>query len=233
MKALLIRVGIDSVYGNWNAPVNCNTREFVYVPIPEYKRIHPGFERPYREFCIHCKKMGVHIPEQLLRYESTHLDPDFNNLTYGDEGSRGEPLWDLEDGDLLAFYVALLPIKPCEHRLIYALIGLYVVDKVIPAGEIRKQDWDRNAHTRRTFTRRDIVVFAKPEVSGRLERCIPIGEFRSNAYRVKTETLDEWGGLAVKDGYIQRSARLPRFSNPTKFYEWFKRQNIGLVARNN
>ena len=41
------------------------------------------------------------------------------------------------------------------------------------------------------------------------------------------------GGLSVKDGYIQRSAKPPIFLKPERFYRWFKQQNIGLVQRNN
>ena len=33
--ALLVRVGIDSSYGGWNAPVNPYSLEFAYVSIPE------------------------------------------------------------------------------------------------------------------------------------------------------------------------------------------------------
>ena len=39
--------------------------------------------------------------------------------------------------------------------------------------------------------------------------------------------------LAVPDGYIQRSATLPRFLNPKRFRRWFQRQNIALIMRNN
>jgi len=35
MKAILVRVGIDCVYGGWNAPMNPETNEFIYVPINE------------------------------------------------------------------------------------------------------------------------------------------------------------------------------------------------------
>ena len=35
MKGILVRVGIDSSYGHWNAPVDPNTLNYVYVPIPE------------------------------------------------------------------------------------------------------------------------------------------------------------------------------------------------------
>jgi hypothetical protein len=76
-------------------------------------------------------------------------------------------------------------------------------------------------------------VRAKPAVSGRLRRCIPSGEFRDRAYRVRSELLKAWGGLDISDGYIQRSARLPAFRNAAKFYRWFLAQKPELIQGNN
>jgi hypothetical protein len=46
-----------------------------------------------------------------------HLDPDFQNLTYGDRGDRrGKEISQLKEGDFLAFYAGLRPIKKCEHK---------------------------------------------------------------------------------------------------------------------
>lgn len=242
MKALLVRVGIDSSTksGGWNAPVNTDTGEFAYVPIPEdeskgEKKIRYGYETSYEQFKAPCQKFDRKLPPKLYD-KYAHLDPDFSHLTYGDEGNRGKPVWGLKNGDIVAFYAGLESIKSKQHKpreSIYALIGLYVVDKVSPALKIPEEHWHRNAHTRRNPDKTDIVVFAKSGLSGRLERCIPIGEFRDKAYRVTHELLDKWGGLSVKNGWIQRSAKLPCFHDPERFYEWFKKQNIGLVASNN
>ena len=43
-RGFLLRVGIDSDYGGWNGPVDPETGDFVYVPIPEDARVvkdHP------------------------------------------------------------------------------------------------------------------------------------------------------------------------------------------------
>ena len=236
MKALLVRVGIDSTSGEWNVPVNPHTCEFAYVPIPEdgKKKVRLGYEKSYEQFVHSCQKFNENMPAGLLNENTyAHLDPDFLNLTYGDENMRGKPVWELEENDIIVFYSGLRSTEP-DQKLIYALIGLYVVDKVIPAEKISEKDWDKNAHTRRYYDKDDIIVFAKPEPeSGRLERCIPIGERRSKAYRVTCELLREWGGLGVKNGFIQRSGTLPWFCNPEKFYQWFRNQNINLVASNN
>ena len=115
------------------------------------------------------------------------------------------------------------------------LIGIYIVDEFVPADNIPTDRWRENAHTRRKLIigASDIVVLVKKLISGRLEKCIPIGEWRSRAYRVKNELLEEWGGLSVKDGYIQRSAVPPSFLNPTKFYQWFLNQGVKLIQENN
>ena len=77
------------------------------------------------------------------------------------------------------------------------------------------------------------MVRAKPGVSGRLIRCLPIGELRARFYRVRNDLLDTWGGLDIKDGFIHRNVRLPAFLDTEKFYRWFLAQKPKLVAENN
>jgi hypothetical protein len=244
MKGILVRAGIDHSYGQWNAPVDSESHRFVYVPIPENQKFHPGLERPYRELMrdlnVFCSKQGCDLnhdlkfPSGLLK-GNMHLDPDFKNLTYGDRGDRrGKEISQLKEEDFLAFYAGLRPIKKCEHKLIYALIGFYIVEEVIPIYDVPMERWDKNAHTRRfNHNKAEIVVRAKKGLSGRLEKCMPIGEWRDRAYRVRRDLLDDWGGLTVNNGYIQRSAVPPSFLDAKRFYEWFLRQDIKLIARNN
>lgn len=245
-KAILVRVGVDHSYGNWNAPADPDSGQFVYVPIPEKQgtRFHPRCERRYRELVPSLDRfteaMGdgpmsnLSLPSHLLG-RSMHLDPDFEYLTYGDVGDRrGSHIRELKEDDLLVFYAGLRPCKACEHKLIYALVGLYVVDEVIHINQVPKYRWKENAHTRKLKRgASDIVVRAKPGVSGRSRAFIPIGEYRNRAYRVRTDLLKAWGGLSVNDGYIQRSARPPRFLEPVRFQRWFEKQNAALIAANN
>jgi hypothetical protein len=108
------------------------------------------------------------------------------------------------------------------------------VDAVVSVADIPEGRWSENAHTRKArHASGDIVVRARPGVSGRLQRCIPIGEHRDRAYRVRRDVLEAWGGLSVEDGYIQRSARPPTFVNPRRFYDWFQHKDIPLAAANN
>ncbi len=235
MRALLVRVGADKtkVGGGWNGPVNPKTWEFVYVPILETHRQYRRMRRTYRLVVPALIRFGWKLPARLQR-RTVHLDPDFAELTYGDSGERAKQIQQkLRSGDLIVFYAGLRT-EPPRRRLVYALIGIYVIASVRPADEIPKCEWDRNAHTRR-FQRprkQEVIVMGKPRLSGRLKRCIPIGSFRRKAYRVMPALIRTWGGLTVKGGYLQRSARLPEFRNAGRFYAWFKRQGVRLVRHN-
>ena len=230
MKGLLVRVGIDSTDGHWNAPVNAKTGEFVYVTITEVKRGRLGLDRFFDEFVPALSRFHMQLPDR-LKTLPTHLDPDFSTLTYGDQGRRARQIAQLESGDLLAFFASLRDVS--SGSLVYTLIGLYIIDQILLAHAINRNRWAENAHTRRIPGDSDIVVRARKRISGRLQKCISIGEYRDRAYRVKRELLDAWGGLTVKNGFLQRSARLPSFRDAAKFYEWFKSQNPVIIESNN
>jgi Nucleotide modification associated domain 3 len=245
VKALLVRIGVDQAYGGWNAPVDAEGC-FVYVPIPEERGtlFHAGLERRYSEvlpalqhFCGNhdCHlSVDLRFPQELLELPM-HLDPDFECLTYGDDGGRrGAGMVNMGERDLLVFYGGMRPVHRCEHKLIYALMGMYVVQEVVPVASVPQERWYENAHVRKVMRgKTDIVVRAKPGVSGRFDRCVPIGEWRSGAYRVRQDVLDAWGGLSVKDGFIQRSVVPPSFNNPAQFLDWLQTQTIQLLPRNN
>jgi hypothetical protein len=244
MKGLLVRVGADQSEGggHWNGLVNSRTGEFVYVPIPETGMIYPQFEKPYSLVTPALERFGFSLPDNLAG-NKMHLDPDFSHLSYGDQGQRAaQILAKLGEGDLLVFYAGLRDVHP-QPRLVYAIIGLYVVDRIEKASSVLAALQDANAHTRRVLSpsSTDIVIRAKPAISGRLERCLPIGSFRTPAgqpqknpsYRVESNLLETWGGLSIADGFLQRSARLPDFSDANRFYEWFKKQRVLLLQQNN
>lgn len=246
MRAILVRIGIDQAYGGWNAPVDPLTNEFVYVPIPEGHAApqHRELATTYSTVETALRRFGAErggldpastrLPPHLAG-AATHLDPDFDQLTYGDNGERrGKAITRFEPGDLIVFYAGLRPVTACEHRLLYALVGLYRVASVSRVSEFPQSRWNENAHLRRVNAQpSDVVVHAEPETSGRLRRCIPVGEFRSGAYRVTRDLLEAWGGLSCKDGFIQRSAVPPRFSDTDRFLSWLERTGFELVATNN
>jgi hypothetical protein len=233
MKALLVRVGVDSSCGNWNGPVDSESGEFAYVPIPESYPVRPQLIRPYRELEPSLKKLRSRLPVWLAN-ENMHLDPDFSTLTYGDQGQRAIQISKkLSINDLIVFYASLRDVS--RGILVYALIGLLAVERIKKAKDVPSDEWPLNAHTRRILTQdsTDIVVVGQKKLSGRFSQCIPIGSYRDRAYRVFRELLSAWGGLTVNDGYLQRSARLPEFLDAKSFYSWFQNQKIDLLNSNN
>jgi hypothetical protein len=244
MKAVLVRIAADHSFGKWNGLVS-QSGEFVYVPIPESNGtiFHPNQQRNYQEVLPTLKRFAstthpdfqhfTTLPDHLHR-QTMHLDPDFKHLTYGDDGNRrGREIASMRNGDLIAFYAGLRPTYSCDHKLLYALVGLYVIEEVVPIASVSANRFHENAHTRKIKQGpSDIVVRAQPSLSGRLERCIPIGEFRNRAYRIRHDILNEWGGLSVRDGYVQRSAVPPKFLKAARFYDWFLRQNVPLLRSN-
>ena len=234
MNGLLVRVGIDSAdnESKWIAPTRTATREFAYVTIKETKQLRDGMARYYNEFAPIVAKFGRELPKQ-LHGTPTHLDPDFDCFTYGDQGERGRCIAKLERGDFLAFFASLEPVDAPRRPLVYALIGFYSIENLVSALSVPAARWSENAHTRRLPKEDEIVVWARPGVSGRLRHYLPIGELRNGCYRVKKDLLEMWGGLDVREGYIQRSGHLPAFLDADRFYRWFLDQSPELIAANN
>jgi Nucleotide modification associated domain 3 len=236
VNGLLVRVGADLSEGggHWNGPVDVRSGKFVYVSIPETRPVHAGMEKPYNSLAPALSTFGISLPPHLCARQM-HLDPDFQHLTYGDQRERAKQLRaNLSADDLIVFYAGLRDIHD-RARLVYAIIGLLVVKDFILATSVRARSRHMNAHSRRILSpdAQDLVVLGRAGVSGRLESCLPIGEWRDAAYRVRRDLLDEWGGLSVTDGYLQRSARLPRFLDPPRFHRWLSSTNPVLVQRNN
>ena len=244
MRGILLRVGIDQAFGGCHAPVDPDTREFVYLPIPEdLKRFKPGVETTYDDFISPMKRFAeervtkseIAFPTNLIG-TGCHLDPDFNHLTYGDQPTgRGRRVASLNQGDFVAFFAGLNPVRQCDQKLIYALIGIYFVKELKRVRELDKTESGRDAHSRRRGENGDdVVVMADSDRSGRFEICIPIGTYRDRAYRVRKDLLAKWNGLDVKDGFIQRSVNPPSFQDPDAFLAWLETQDRGaLMHRNN
>ena len=76
---LLVRVGIDSACGRWNAPSDFDSRSFAYVPIPESKKQRSWLSTGYHEFTKSVHLLSNSLPVALQR-EPAHLDPDFRYL---------------------------------------------------------------------------------------------------------------------------------------------------------
>jgi hypothetical protein len=235
MQGLLVRVAADQSRGGggWNGPIDTSSGDFVYAAIPETRPVHSGLNTPYIGICSALSRLHFSVPTRLIGTDM-HLDPDFTYLTYGDQGKKAKQILSkLGPDDFLAFYAGLQDIR-CK-RLFYALIGLFIIQDIVSAVSVPQSQWHTNAHTRRILPpdAQDIVVHGRADVSGRLEQCIEIGDYRQGAYRVFQELLSAWGGLNVKNGYLQRSRQLPEFLDGKRFYTWFCAQNPVLIKQNN
>jgi hypothetical protein len=113
VTGLLIRIGIDGTpqYVGWKAPVDMETRRFIFVPIKDApynnddyieggRRIYGEEVLPeLRNFAIDCgspKNPCFSLPTR-LQQQPMHLDPDFLQSTYGDDAIRGrklEKIWE-------------------------------------------------------------------------------------------------------------------------------------------
>jgi hypothetical protein len=65
MKGLLVRVGIDSTDGCWNAPMRLASEEFVYVTITDPKPLRDGMARRLDELIPVAKRFGEQLPPPL------------------------------------------------------------------------------------------------------------------------------------------------------------------------
>jgi hypothetical protein len=231
-RGLLVRVGIDSSCGEWNAPCDIQSGSFAYVPIPESKEQHASLATHYDEFKKSAGRLNAVFPTS-LQSQAAHLDPDFHYLTYGDQGQRAARIRTIvseSENSFLVFYVSLRDVQ--TSALVYAIIGFYWVGELVAASAVTESRWRENAHTRRKENCGDILVRAVPNKSGKLDKFIPIGHYRDRAYRIDRPILNAWGDLDVQDGYVQRSAFLPEFKNPIRFLDWFSQQNPTLLAQN-
>jgi hypothetical protein len=245
MKGLLLRVGIDKTAGGYNAPINPLTNDYLYMPIPESKEnpkqiFRQGMETTYTQMDTHFSKfteqnaIELAFPEHLKLIGCCHLDPDFENLTYGDQASgRGNRVRELDVGDFIAFFASFRPIIPCDHVLVYALYGIFFIDNIKKAKDISSDQWHVNAHTRiQKMNGEHLIAFADKSRSGRFRHAIPIGEYRNGAYRITNKILDAWGDIGVKDGFIQRSVCPPWFTKPDQFLKWLDFQQVKLINNN-
>jgi hypothetical protein len=67
MNGLLVRVAADQspAGGGWNGPVDGNSFRFVYVPILEHERSHPGLNTPFSLAAPWLRSFGLSLPTHL------------------------------------------------------------------------------------------------------------------------------------------------------------------------
>ena len=78
-------------------------------------------QKPYQLVTRALARFNCFLPLHLTA-QSMHLDPDFDHLTYGDQGQRAKQIQTkLAGGDLLVFYASMRDVN--GGGLVYALIG--------------------------------------------------------------------------------------------------------------
>jgi hypothetical protein len=222
MRGILLRVGCDQTEdgGWWNPPVNTETWDYAYVPIPADESCHNHVAPcpTYSCFEKSVRRLGTELPGNLSGDRKAHLDPDFVSCTIGEPfvrgklSSRGTIMNELSKGDIVAFYAAFKPIQPgYRSNLAYCLFGIFRIERKTFVRDLATEERARCAHGRRAGAENDLVIWGDSSSSGRFEKAIPIGFYRNGAYRVEKCLLDVWGGLRIRDGYVQRSVRPPHF----------------------
>lgn len=253
MKAIMIRVGVDSGEhsGEQNAPCNPENGDFLYVPVPAGDRYEdPSLNAYYADTiapAIEAFSQRNHtqvcLPEW-IKNDSAHLDPDFRScrLSYGNSANnKGKALLELAAGDIVIFYNSMQPINKPEQtgNLEYGIIGRLTVQAIKQVAAITDEaEIQRNIHSRRANrVPTDVVVFGAPDDSGRLEKYLPIGKYERlenysrSFYWLKDSLVAEWGG--VNHRYIQMSLNPIKLCDAPRFLEWWHRQNPRLVHANN
>jgi hypothetical protein len=82
VKGLLVRVGIDSADGSWNAPMRVKSGEFAYVTISENvkKQLRGNLARYYDEFVSAAASFGEQLPRALLERRPTLIRISITSL---------------------------------------------------------------------------------------------------------------------------------------------------------
>src|ERR1039457_4355640 len=127
MKALLLRVGIDTGSGGSRAPIFPDG-SFEYIPIPEARATVET--RTYGRIVGRSGKPLADFIKDRLRNVVPHIDPEFQTFTYGDPTrTKRAQLLALEAGDLFVFYAGLQPVEATDKPRLF-IIGYFEVGSV-------------------------------------------------------------------------------------------------------
>ncbi len=190
MKAVLLRVGIDTGAGGINGPL-LSDHTFEYIPIPDYSgfdaRTYGNTEGRY------CRKLIEYFPPSRHSKhcnQAIHFDPEFEGFTYGDPTSLKSRLRCLEKGDYLIFYCGLEGYDFKAEPALY-IMGYFEVDVAAKAKDFSKDQlktlFRTNFHVRhdKIFNKqKDRLVLVKGTQNSRL---------LSNAHKISEYGQDKQG----------------------------------------
>ncbi|WP_276975755.1 hypothetical protein [Flavobacterium filum] len=201
MKAILLRIGIDSNYGALS-PV-WDDMSYIYFPIynKNIKEIERGETRTYEDLFGDNTK---YLPDKIHK-KIVHLDPEFETFTYGDVKNKSKILSTLEKGDLLVFYMGGIMQNDSSEKGCF-IIGYLDVQSVFVSGNKYLTNYDlnqirnefpNNAHSISSKTQQNLVIIKGSDRSRKLDRCIKLTDKNNVAsnpsYITKTEYQIELG----------------------------------------
>jgi hypothetical protein len=178
MKAVLIRVGIDSQYGGNVGPI-FKDGSFEYVPIPEYEKSNE--KRIYSDTNGQSGKLLSNYVGKIFKNTKIHFDPEFETFTYGDHLKKSKIFASMDEEDYLIFYSGLKPyMKSLFPRGLY-VIGYFCISDVFDFDDLQhdmvKEKLKNNAHLKRGDITKDTVILqGYPEKSRLLKKAIHISK---------------------------------------------------------
>ena len=191
-KIYVVNVGTNASHSFCSPIFEDGTFEF--IPIPEDRQIEAAHGVKYRDlrsFYRPTEDLSKYIPDRFLDI-TTHNDPEFDSLTYGDNcdvNARAQALKSVKRGDFLLFLARLQKYKKDALEAIptkefgFYFVGFLHVDSVYgsvinPLSELQMEAINLNAHVRRAMTDDSLWdsfwVFCGSSWSRRFEKAVPV-----------------------------------------------------------
>jgi hypothetical protein len=210
---MLLRVGIDKGTDGEYAPI-FEDGSFEFIPISRGKT----YNGPGRTYEDKISKKGKSLSDYLrsaIKKRIIHDDPEFESLTYGEDGiAKGRYIRRLRAEDLLVFYAGLKPFENSARENGLYIVGYFTIERIIDFNNLQPGEMDicaRNAHIVEGTTRNLVVVKGVKGRSRLLDHAILISqECRDRAGRTNLHVSDEMEHRLGVHGSIQRSIP-PRF----------------------
>lgn len=174
MKAVLLRVGIDSSYGALSPVWSDLSYEYIPIPVLNKKEQEKKERRTFKNLGL-----GKYLPVK-FHNAIAHLDPEFKSFTYGDPNHpKRNILSKLKKGDLLVFYLGGRELDSNEIGCF--IFGYFVVEYVFnwdKLNDIERKEASKickeNAHIRSSKSRDNLIIVKGSSKSKKLKYCIPI-----------------------------------------------------------
>lgn len=224
MQIVLLRVGLDTgCRPSGLGPIfQDGSFELVWIPdsLNEDERRYDTFTGRYGRLFLEYFSSGQRTK---ATGRSMHVDPEFDQFTYGDPVKLKSGLRKLRSGDVLAFYSGLRPYGWTGEDALY-LIGYFVIAEAEPAscmGHLHvQQAFLTNAHVRNPQRydqdKEQLLLIRGGEGSRLFDRAVRISQRgkdrRGRPLHVQSEDMirifGDFGGMRS----IQRSP--PRWVSP-------------------